>query len=155
MKIYILNRRQLVRRPREEVFAFFEKAENLVRITPPKMKFNILTPLPIEMRPGALIDYSVNILGVARHWRTQITDYRPPHKFVDSQLKGPYTFWHHTHIFEETDEGTMITDEVRYVVPFGVFGRLANVLIIRRELEKVFDFRSQVIERVFAARGEE
>ena len=145
MKVFTLTTEQRIERPLTEVFAFFERPENLATITPPELGFEILTPTPIEMKLGALIDYSVRILGVRLHWRTIICDYQPPYRFVDSQLKGPYTFWYHTHTFEEVDGGTMIRDEVRYVVPFGWVGRLMNRLVIRRRLQGIFAFRARVI----------
>jgi ligand-binding SRPBCC domain-containing protein len=151
VKIYTLRKEQFITRPLKDVFEFFSRPENLERITPPKMGFNIITPRPIEMRPGALIDYTVRTLGIPVRWTTLITDYDPPHRFIDVQLRGPYSFWHHTHIFEAVDGGTRIVDEVRYVLPFGPIGRLAHTLIVKRELEKIFAYRAQVIESVFSA----
>ena len=150
MRVFTLTKEQRIERPVNEVFAFFERPENLATITPPELGFRILTPTPIEMKPGTLIDYSVRILGVRTHWRTLICDYQPPHRFVDSQLKGPYTFWHHTHTFEEVDGGTIIRDEVRYVLPFGWLGRLMNRLVVRRQLRGIFEFRARVIGDHFA-----
>jgi hypothetical protein len=135
--------------PIEEVFAFFERPENLSRITPDSLGFHILTPSPIAMGVGTVIDYTIKILGLRRHWTTLIAEYDRPRKFVDIQLKGPYTFWHHTHTFEPADGGTRIIDEVRYIVPFGPLGRIANALIIRRQLERIFAFRERVMENMF------
>ena len=149
MKIYTLEITQLVKKPLEEVFAFFERPENLSKITPPTAGFEILTPGKITMQTGAIIDYTVRPLGPRLHWRTLITDYDPPHKFIDVQLKGPYKFWHHTHTFEKTKEGTLITDRVRYILPFGILGRLAHVLVVKRQLNNIFDYRRRVIERYF------
>lgn len=150
MKKYTLRKVQMIRRPREEVFSFFSKPENLKLITPPGLDFIILTPLPINMKSGTLIDYSVRILGVRRHWTTLIIDYNPPEKFVDVQLKGPYTFWHHTHTFKETEEGTLLEDNVQYIVPFGILGRLAHALLIRRQLNHIFEYRAKVIRKHLA-----
>jgi ligand-binding SRPBCC domain-containing protein len=148
MKVYHLRREQILSRPRDDIFRFFERPENLARITPPSLGFEILTPPPIEMKVGALIDYTVKAMGMRRRWTTLISDYDPPHRFVDVQLKGPYLFWHHTHTFEVIDAGTRIIDEVRYVLPFGLLGRLAHGLIVRRQLEKIFAYRASVIEDV-------
>jgi len=149
MKVYHLKREITVPRARPEVFAFFECPENLSAITPPSMQFKIITPQPIRMHTGTLIDYSVKILGFRRHWRTLITDYNPPEEFADIQLKGPYTFWHHTHRFIDRGSDTTIIDEVRYIVPFGILGRLINAIIIRRQLDAIFDYRAEVIARKF------
>lgn len=149
MKTYVLKKEFIVARPVDEVFAFFERPENLAKITPPSLGFHILTPSPINMGVGTLIDYTIKILGLRRHWATLIAEYDPPRRFVDVQLKGPYTFWHHTHTFEPVGQGTRITDEVRYVVPFGILGRIANALIVRRQLERIFAFRERVMENMF------
>jgi ligand-binding SRPBCC domain-containing protein len=149
MKVYSLYKQQLVRKPLQEVFSFFERPENLGRLTPKDLKFSILTPSPIRMRSGALIDYTIRLLGVNVRWSTLITDYEPPNRFVDEQLKGPYSYWHHTHTFRETEDGTWIMDEVRYVLPFGPLGRIFHRLFIRRMLEKIFSHRASVIDSIF------
>jgi ligand-binding SRPBCC domain-containing protein len=153
MKIYTLIRTQEVNKPLEEVFAFFERPENLARITPPSLGFEILTPGPIAMRTGTVIDYTVRPLGPRLHWRTLITEYIPPYKFVDVQLEGPYKFWHHIHSFEKTATGTLITDRVKYILPFGFLGRLAHGLMVKGQLENIFDYRRIVIDELFS--GEE
>ena len=150
MKLYTLKREQKIKKNIDNVFEFFSKPENLSIITPSKMKFKILTPSPIEMKEGALIDYTVNIFGFPIRWRTLITDYKPVHMFVDQQLKGPYSMWHHTHFFERlSDEETLIKDIVIYAVPFGVIGKLVHSLYIKRDLNAIFDFRSQKIREIF------
>ncbi len=151
MKIYTLKREQLVNRPLDEVFNFFSRPENLARITPPSMGFEIITPGPVKMRPGTLIDYTVRTLGIPVRWTTLITEYAPPHKFVDVQLRGPYSFWHHTHTFKQADQVTLITDEVRYSLPFGLLGRMAHGLFVRRQLDAIFAYRENVIKEVFDA----
>ena len=102
--------------PIDEVFRFFQDAHNLEALTPDFLKFEVLTPKPIEMRTGALIDYRIRLRGIPLRWRTEITDWNPPHSFVDQQLRGPYRQWHHTHEFVEQDGGTLCTDRVRYRV---------------------------------------
>ena len=149
MKTYTLKREQLIRKPLEEVFSFFENTENLARITPSNLGFKILTPLPIHMKTGTLIDYTINIFGIGVHWRTLISDYNPPHNFTDEQLKGPYTFWHHRHEFISSSDGTLIRDTVAYALPFGMLGRLVHALLVKRQLRQIFDFRTSAIKNIF------
>ena len=114
------------------VFNFFSKPENLTLITPPRLRFDILTPTPLEMKEGQLIDYSLTILYLIKlHWCTLITDYHQPYKFIDQQIKGPYTLWHHTHTFEEKDGGTLIKDSLKYAIPFGWLGRAIHFIYIK------------------------
>ena len=132
------------------VFDFFSKPENLSVITPPAMKFKILTPSPIDMKEGALIDYTVSIMFIPIRWRTLITKFSPPNLFIDQQLKGPYSMWHHTHKFEKINENeTLIKDKVVYGVPFGIIGRLVHYLYIKRDLKKIFTYRKNKIEQIF------
>ncbi|MCB2198581.1 SRPBCC family protein [bacterium] len=147
--MHILETEQLVPRPIKEVFAFFSKPENLAEITPASMGFRTLTPSPIQMKEGALIDYTIRLGGLPLHWRTMISDYTPPFRFVDEQLAGPYTFWHHTHTFEEVEGGTMIRDTVRYLLPFGPLGKLVHALFVRRQIESIFTHRQRVIRKQF------
>ena len=143
--MYRLTSEQLVPAPLDEVFAFFGKPENLARITPSWLGFRILTPLPLSMREGALIDYEISLGPFPTRWRTMITRYDPPHMFVDEQLSGPYSFWHHTHRFESAGTGTRILDEVLYLMPFGPLGKLAHRLAVRRQLAGIFSHRKLVI----------
>ncbi|GBC81082.1 hypothetical protein HRbin10_00187 [bacterium HR10] len=151
MKLYRLFRQQWVPAPLEEVFAFFDRPENLNAITPPSLHFRLLTPSPVPMHQGALIDYSIRLLGVPMRWTTYIAVYEPPHCFVDVQLRGPYSFWHHTHRFVAKNGGTEITDEVLYVLPFGLLGRLAYALWVRRQLEYIFAYRRERIAELFGS----
>ena len=144
-----LRREMRVEKPRDEVFAFFANAENLGRITPPELNFQILTPLPIQMEEGTLIDYRLRIWGVPVYWQTLISSWDPPHSFVDEQLRGPYREWIHTHRFEEDGSGTLLIDEVRYRIPFGPLGALARPLVVR-QVEKIFDHRNQVTRKLFS-----
>jgi len=148
MKVHRYYREQTVDYPLDGVFEFFARPENLARITPPSMGFTILTPSPIAMRAGALIDYSVRTLGISMRWTTLIAAYDPPHSFVDVQLRGPYSFWHHTHTFGADGNRTRITDEVRYVLPFGPLGNIAHRLFVRRRLEGIFEYRSSIIDQL-------
>lgn len=135
-------------RPVEEVFPFFADAGNLERLTPPWLRFRILTPRPIEMRPGALIDYRLRVHGLPLAWRTRIEAWEPPHRFVDAQLRGPYRLWHHTHTFEARDGGTLCRDVVRYAVPGGA---LVDRLLVRRDVERIFAYRREELNRIFGA----
>ena len=146
MKVYTLKKEQKISKNILDVFDFFSRPENLATITPPKMKFKILTPKPIEMKEGALIDYTVRILGFPIRWRTLITKYDPPNIFVDQQLKGPYSLWHHTHTFTKiSDNETLIKDIVTYSIPFGFIGRIAHSIYIKKDLEKIFLYRKNKI----------
>ena len=151
MKTYVLERSQRLPRPADEVFPFFEAPENLARITPRWLAFQMLTPCPLDMKEGTLIDYTIRWLGIPLRWRTLITAYRPPELFVDEQLSGPYSFWHHTHTFVPVDGGTEVSDCVRYRLPGGVFGRLLHSLFIRRQLKRIFDYRERAIAEIFAS----
>lgn len=149
MPVHVLEREQLVPRPRAEVFAFFADAHNLERITPATLRFRILTPPPIAMGPGTLIDYRLSLLGVPFRWRTRIDVYRPGERFVDVQLVGPYRRWVHLHTFEDAAGGTLVRDRVEYQLPLGPLGELARALFVRRQLEAIFDHRREAIARRF------
>jgi ligand-binding SRPBCC domain-containing protein len=133
-------------RPRDEVFPFFSEARNLERLTPPWLKFEVLTPAPILMQAGTLIDYRIKVHGIPIRWRTEIVEWDPPHRFVDVQLSGPYTLWHHTHAFLEEGGETFCTDDVRYH-PRG--GALMNWLFVRRDVERIFEYRQQQLLEIF------
>ncbi|HRK62447.1 MAG TPA: SRPBCC family protein [Candidatus Omnitrophota bacterium] len=133
----------------ERVFDFFKKPENLDQVTPSNLGFKILTPSPIPMAKGTVIDYTIRLYGVPMKWQTTITDYDPPHSFTDTQVRGPYKTWIHTHHFISKDGGTLMKDEVQYEVPFGFLGDFIRSLFVRREVEKIFDYRKQVIAGLF------
>jgi ligand-binding SRPBCC domain-containing protein len=147
--MHTLHHEQVVAAPLDEVFAFFEQPQNLARITPPWLGFRILTPAPVPMHRGALIDYQISLGPFPSRWRTLITKFEPPHVFVDEQLSGPYSFWHHTHRFEEVGRCTRIVDEIRYLLPFGPVGELVHKLVVRRQLEGIFAHRRKVIIEEF------
>ena len=131
---------------RDELFPFFADAGNLERITPPQLRFRILTPRPIEMAEGTLIDYRLRIRGVPVRWRSEIAAWEPPCRFVDRQLVGPYRWWHHEHLFLPHPQGTLVRDVVHYGVPGG---RLVHGLLVRRELAGIFEFRSETLRSIF------
>lgn len=133
-------------RPRVEVFAFFADAGNLEALTPPWLRFRIVTPRPIDMRPGVEIDYRLRVHGVPLAWRSSIDLWEPPHRFVDRQLRGPYRLWVHLHEFEARDGGTLCRDAVKYAV-WG--GALVDRLLVRRDLETIFRYREETLRGLF------
>ena len=133
-------------RPRDEVFRFFADAFNLEALTPPWLKFEVLTPRPIEMRVGLRIDYRLRLRGLPLRWQSEITAWEPPVRFVDEQRRGPYRAWIHQHTFEERDGGTLARDRVRYDV---IGGRLVNRFFVRRDVEKIFGFRQEKLLEIF------
>lgn len=141
MPAYIIEREQLVPRPPAEVFDFFSKADNLEALTPGFLHFRIVSPLPIEMRAGAHIEYALRLWGLPVKWKTLIESWEPERRFVDVQLRGPYKAWRHTHAFEAVPGGTRMADRVEYELPFGPFGALIHALAVRRSVERIFDFR--------------
>jgi ligand-binding SRPBCC domain-containing protein len=148
-RLHRLERTVRLERPRDEVFAFFADAANLEAITPAFLRFRILTPMPVEMRPGARIDYALSLLGVPLRWRTRISEWQPGLRFVDEQESGPYAVWRHTHEFEAAGDGsTIVRDVVEYAVPLGFLGRAAHALFVRRALDRIFDHRRDEILRL-------
>jgi ligand-binding SRPBCC domain-containing protein len=145
-----LRARLRLPRPRPEIFAFFADAGNLEALTPPWLRFRIITPQPLEMRAGALIEYRLRVHGIPVRWKTEITAWESPHRFVDEQRRGPYRLWVHEHTFEDAPGGgTFVCDRVRYQVPFG---RLANWLVVERDARTIFRYRSEALLRVFGGR---
>jgi len=149
MAEHILEREQIIERPLTEVFDFFADAVNLERITPPELNFQITTPQPIDIKKGALIDYELKLRGIPITWKTEITQWNPPHDFVDSALQSPYKQWIHLHTFEEGARGeTIMKDIVRYRLPLEPLGDIA-LFYVKKELKYIFDYRYKVIEEIF------
>ena len=145
MTIQTLEREQILPLPPAEAFAFFADALQLEAITPPWLHFRVLTPAPIAMRAGTEIEYRLRLHGLPVRWLTRIEVWEPGRRFVDLQLRGPYSVWHHTHSFTPHPDGTSMCDLVRYALPLGAVGRVAGGAFVRRDLERIFDFRREAI----------
>jgi ligand-binding SRPBCC domain-containing protein len=152
MADHVLTREQRLPGPPAAVFPFFADALNLERITPRWLRFRVVTPAPIEMRPGALIEYRLRLHGLPVRWLTEIEAWEPPHRFVDRQLRGPYRSWWHEHTFASDGEGgTTMRDLVRYSLPLGPLGRLADVALVRGDLRRIFDHRAAAVAAAIAS----
>jgi ligand-binding SRPBCC domain-containing protein len=154
MRIFTVEREQLLPGRPEEVFPFFADARNLEAITPPILRFEVVTPGAIPMRVGALIQYRLTLRGIGVNWLTSIQEWDPPHRFVDQQVRGPYALWHHTHEFAAAPgdgAATVMRDTVRYAIGFGPFGALAARAFVHRDVAAIFDFRQEAV--VGALRG--
>lgn len=147
--MYHFRCEQIIEKPIEEVFEFFGEAENLERITPPWLKFKIVTPRPIEMKPGTIIDYRLKIHGIPVRWQSEITAWEPPRRFIDEQRRGPYRKWIHEHLFEPIGEQeTRMTDDVRYSV---LGGWPVHRFFVKRDVEKIFEYRRTALEGLLPA----
>ena len=145
--VHRLEREQLVEAPRDEVFAFYSHARNLEALTPPWLRFEVLTPEPIEMRWGTLIEYRLRLHGLPLRWVSLIEEWEPGRRFVDRQLRGPYRLWRHLHEFDARPEGTLVRDTVDYALALGPLGDLAHAAFVRRDLDRIFDFRRDQLAR--------
>jgi ligand-binding SRPBCC domain-containing protein len=145
---FVLSASQWVPLPPDRTFAFFADAGNLERITPPFLGFAILTPLPIAMGEGTLIEYRLRMMGVPMGWLTRIESWEPGRSFVDVQLRGPYTRWRHQHTFQPADGGTWVRDRVEYALPFAPWSRPVHPMFVRPALERIFTFRRHAIRRL-------
>lgn len=154
LKFHTLRREQWIPRPIEEVFAFFADAHNLEEITPPWLGFRIMSKSSNTISEGTVIRYRLRLHGIPIHWTTEIRQWRPPHRFIDVQTSGPYKLWHHTHKFEAHGERTKMIDVVRYSLPFGFVGRIVDVLKVRDDVRRIFDYRVQFIQEIFVDRHE-
>lgn len=150
MRTHRLEREQFLPHPVEQVFAFFAEARNLERLTPSWLSFQVLTPEPIEMKVGTLIDYRLRIHGLPLRWRSRIEEWVPGQAFIDRQVRGPYRLWHHRHSFEARDGGTAVRDVVDYALPWGFAGEITHPLFVRRDLTRIFAFRHDAVQRLLA-----
>jgi ligand-binding SRPBCC domain-containing protein len=146
VRLFTLENGFWLPQPVNQVFAFFADAANLERLTPPWLRFEVLTPLPVAMAAGVHIDYRLRYRGFPLGWRTEILVWEPPHRFVDCQIKGPYRRWVHTHLYLEQDGGTLAREHVEYALPGGA---LTNALLIRKDLERIFAYRRQQLTDIF------
>ena len=146
MKTFRFITHQTIEQPIAQVFAFFSDAHNLAEITPPWLRFEVLTPAPIAMQVGTRIDYRLRLRGIPLSWQSEITAWVPPRSFMDEQRRGPYRLWRHTHTFEETAAGTVVGDEVEYAV-WG--SSVVNTLFVRRDIERIFAYRAEKLDALF------
>ncbi|MDQ2961475.1 MAG: SRPBCC family protein [Candidatus Dormibacteraeota bacterium] len=148
MTVHVLERTQVIARPVDEVFPFFARAANLERITPSWLRFRMVGPEPAEMGVGTRLEYLLHLHGVPLRWISRIDAWEPGHCFVDRQLRGPYALWEHTHVVEPHPDGTLSRDRVRYALPLGPLGEVAHRLLVRGDLERIFDYRQQAVARL-------
>jgi ligand-binding SRPBCC domain-containing protein len=152
---HVLERSQRVEVPIERAFDFYGDALNLEPMTPPWLHFAVLTPPPIVLAAGALLDYKLRLHGVPIRWQTRIETWERPVRFVDTQVRGPYKCWEHTHLFEEDGDGAVvIRDCVRYEIPLGPLGEIASRLFVRRDLRRIFDFRADAVRQRLVAQAD-
>ena len=156
MKTYTLSAEQFLPVKLDVAWDFFSSAKNLSRITPPEMQFKIINESEDDaIYDNMVIDYIVRpLLGIPLKWKTVITQVDKPLQFADMQKKGPYKKWVHVHTFVEKDNGTLVKDVVTYALPFGILGRFAHFLFIRKKLEQIFEFRKETLENLFPGDSE-
>ena len=153
MQSYVLRCEMKVARPIAETFVVFENPHNLARITPPWLNFKVQHG-PLEMHQGLEIDYTIHWLGLPIRWRTIVTSYDPPKRFIDLQARGPYRLWHHVHRFAAHGDGAVVSDEVTYVLPLGWLGRMAHSLIVKRQLLGIFRYRQKALAAMLGGASE-
>jgi len=149
--MHVIKRTIVLSAPIADVFSFFQDPRNLAGITPRWMGFDITHVDEGGMRDGFKIVHRIKWMDVSLRWVTRIKDYDPPHGFLDVQTSGPYKVWRHQHTFEETARGTVMRDLVRYELPFGILGEVAHVLVVRRQLTRIFNYRSRRIAQLFTS----
>jgi ligand-binding SRPBCC domain-containing protein len=142
---YVLSDRFDVASDIDTTWKFFSLADNLPKITPPWLKFTLVSCPKIEL--NTQLDYTIRWMGFPIRWRTLIIDWNPPYKFIDLQIRGPYTLWHHEHTFTPTANGVRCTDRVIYKLPVPLVRRIIHPLVVRRQLLEIFRFRRNAIAR--------
>lgn len=149
-RTWVLEARCAVGAPLGEVFPFFSDARNLQRLTPPWVGFEVLSRGDLDMAEGLLIDYRIRIHGLPIRWRTEISEWDPPHRFQDTQLKGPYALWEHTHRFTPASgDITVMTDHIRYRPRGGPLAPLINRALVAKDVRRIFEYRSMVLQGIF------
>lgn len=152
MPIHTLHRKQIIPTTRETAWAFFSDPRNLLKITPPAMGFQVITPdLPPRIHAGMMIEYRVTpFVGIPMTWLTEITHVREGESFVDEQRVGPYAVWHHEHALHSTPDGQVeMEDRITYVLPLGWLGNLVHPFVVQPQLERIFAFREQAVRELF------
>lgn len=150
-KIYRLQYEQVLNTSMDNAWTFFSRAENLEKITPSYMRYNVTSPeTGRPVYAGQIITYVIHpVLGIPLSWMTEITHVVEGQYFVDEQRKGPYALWHHQHHFEVAPEGVKMTDIVHYSMPLGILGRIAHALFVQRQVRDIFAFRKSAVEQLF------
>lgn len=148
-RTHVLEREQAIPASAGEVFSFFSDPGNLARLTPPGLRFRIVGPREGALGAGSRLEYRIRWTFLRLRWVTRITRWAPEFEFEDVQEEGPYRFWIHTHRFEPHTRGTLMHDRVKYELPLGPLGLLAHRVLVRRQLEAIFDFRRRAIEEIF------
>ena len=149
MRVRTLTTELWLPRPIDEIFAFFSDAHNLDVLTPPWLHFRILTPHPIDLRLGAIIEYRIRWRWLPLAWRTEIAAWEPPHRFIDRQVKGPYSQWVHEHTFEPRDGGTFLRDRVDYAVAGWILEPILDRFVVRPDIQRIFDYRKAKMRELF------
>lgn len=151
MHVHTLTTDLWLPRSRSEIFAFFSDAMNLDTLTPPWLRFRILTPAPIILQLGTQIEYRLRWRALPLFWRTEIAAWEPPFRFVDRALKSPYRLWEHEHLFEEVDGGTRMLDRVRYAVPGWLLAPLVERWVVGPDVRRIFAYRRTKMQELFGA----
>ncbi len=150
MEKFRFKTKQQIDKPIQDIFPFFSKVENLEILTPDWLNFKILTPLPIEIKTGTIIKYRIRLYGIPLYWKTKITLWDPPHRFIDEQIKGPYSVWIHEHRFEAKDGKTTMIDTVDYDIPGWIFKTVVHRIFVEKQVDSIFKFRQKKIKEHFS-----
>ncbi|MFN8366587.1 MAG: SRPBCC family protein [Candidatus Kapaibacterium sp.] len=150
MSFHVLQKTQKLKVSLDEAWEFFSSPKNLATITPDYMNFVVTCEVAEKVYPGQIITYTVSpLLGIPLTWMTEITHVEHRRMFVDEQRIGPYSLWHHQHIFTEIKGGVETTDIVHYALPMGFLGDMVHALMVRKQLEGIFEYRRNVLNKMF------